>query len=64
MNVGDVVKRLVTADEYLGERMKVSDDFIDMMRCCLPSDYAYIAEKEEAYQEVLQTLSKATTNDS
>jgi len=57
MNIGERIKKLVTADSYLDERVKVSDQFIDMVRDCLPSDYDYIKEKESAYQELVRLLS-------
>ena len=56
MNTGEIIKKLVTAENYIEERIKVSDQFIDMIKTCLPSDYDYIKEKEDAYQELIKLL--------
>jgi len=53
MTIGQILKRLITADSYAIERIKFSDDLIDFIRESLPHDYEYIAEKETAYQAVI-----------
>lgn len=53
MTVGETLKKLITAENYLTERMKISDEFINLIREMLPSDYEYIQEKEENYQKQL-----------
>lgn len=53
MTVGETLKKLITAENYLTERMKISDEFINLIREMLPSDYEYIQEKEEDYQKQL-----------
>ena len=58
--VGEILERLVKADNYIEERVKVSDELIDMAKCCLPSHYVYIKEKEEAYQGILKLLQGET----
>ena len=56
MTVGEHITKLVKAENYLEERLKVSDEFIDMVRTCMPSHYDYIKDKEEAYQEIVKLL--------
>ena len=56
MNVGEILNKLVNAESYLEEKLKVSDDFIDMVRCCMPTHYDYISEKEKAYKDIVQLL--------
>ena len=55
MTIGDIMKSLVMAEDYNEARMKVSDEFINMAKVML-SDYEYIKEKEEKYQELLKML--------
>lgn len=55
MTIGDIMKSLVMAEDYDEARMKVSDEFINMAKVML-SDYEYIREKEEKYQELLKML--------
>jgi len=55
MTVGNIMKSLVMAEDYNEARMKVSDEFINMAKVML-SDYEYIREKEEKYQELLEML--------
>lgn len=52
-NVGDIIKELITADNYIKARIAVSDEFIEMVKCCMPFQYELIAEKEEAYQYII-----------
>lgn len=56
MTVGETLKKLITAENYLTERMKVSDEFINLIREMLPYDYEYIQEKEEDYQKQIVFL--------
>jgi hypothetical protein len=55
MTIGDIMKSLVMAEDYNEARMKVSDEFINMAKVML-SDYEYIREKEEKYQELLKII--------
>jgi len=55
MTVGNIIKSLVMAENYNEARMKVSDEFVSMAKVML-SDYEYIIEKEEKYQELLKML--------
>ena len=54
--VGEIIKRLAKADNYLKERMTVSDEFIKFVRDYMPRDYELFVEREEAYQELLSFL--------
>jgi hypothetical protein len=54
--VGDIIKRLATTDNYLRVRITVSDEFVNFVKDNLPIDYEYFAEKEVAYQKVLQSV--------
>lgn len=56
MTVGEHITRLINCENYLEERLKVTDEFINMVRTCMPSHYDYIKDKEEAYQEVIKVL--------
>ena len=56
MNIGEHLKKLITTDNYVEERMKVTDGFIDMVRDMMPRDYEYIREDEESYQELIKML--------
>jgi hypothetical protein len=55
MTVGEIMKALITAEDYNKVRMNVSDEFINMAKIML-GDYEYIREKEEEYQKILQAL--------
>lgn len=57
MTVGNIMKSLVMAEDYNEARMKVSDEFINMAKVML-SDYEYVREKEEKYQELLEIYKK------
>jgi hypothetical protein len=59
MTVGETVKKLVTAENYVQVRMTISDEFINFIKDMLPSDYEYIEEKENDYQEMLKILKEA-----
>jgi hypothetical protein len=56
MTVQEILKKLITAENYLEVRMTISDDFISFVKDTLPTDYDYIAEKEENYQQLLEFL--------
>lgn len=56
MTVAETLKKLITTENYLTERMKVSDEFINLIRDMLPYDYEYIKEKEEDYQKQIILL--------
>ncbi len=55
MTIGDIMKKLITAEDYNIVRITVSDQFIDMAKAML-GDYEYIREKEEKYQELMKSL--------
>jgi hypothetical protein len=59
MTVGEALKKLVTAENYTQVRMTISDEFINFIKNMLPSDYEYIEEKENDYQEMLIILKEA-----
>ncbi len=56
MTVQEILKKLITAENYLEVRMTISDDFISFVKDTLPTDYDYISEKEENYQQLLELL--------
>jgi hypothetical protein len=56
MTVQEILKKLITAENYLEVRMTISDDFISFVKDTLPTDYDYISEKEENYQQLLEFL--------
>lgn len=58
MTVGEVLKRLVTAENYVQVRVTVSDQFIEMVKDMLPDDYEYIEEKERHYQEFVELINR------
>jgi hypothetical protein len=58
--VGDIIKKLINTNNYLSERSKISDDFIIFVKDNLPTDYGYIREKEEAYQNLKSILDSST----
>jgi len=57
MTTGEIIKILINAEIYAKVRCTISDEFINFVREMLPSDYDYIAEKEQAYQNLLKLLS-------
>ena len=59
MTVGEALKKLVTAENYAQVRRTISDEFINFIKEMLPSDYEYIEEKENDYQEMLKILKEA-----
>lgn len=56
MTVGETIKKLENSKSYVLDRILISDEFIDMVKNMLPSDYERIAEKEEQYLENLNFL--------
>ena len=59
MTIGEIIKTLVKTDNYLEERMKISDEKIDMIRDMMPRDYDYFKEREEAYQSLIEMMKGA-----
>lgn len=53
MTVGEILKKLITAENYAEVRATISDDFIEMVKDVLPGDYDYIEEKENQYQKFI-----------
>ena len=58
MTVKEQLKTLKLAENYYTERVIVSDDFINMVKVMLPSDYEDIEEKENDYIEICKMLSE------
>lgn len=56
MTTGEIIKQLITAENYTQVRMGISDEFINFVKEMLPSDYDYFAEKERAYQDLIKLL--------
>lgn len=56
MTTGEIIKKLITAQNYLEVRMGISNEFIEFVKTMLPDNYEYFREKEEAYQETLKHL--------
>ena len=53
MTVGETLRMLEKSENYILDRVRISDEFIDMVKNMLPSDYERIAEKEEFYLKFL-----------
>ena len=53
MTVGETLRMLEKSENYMLDRISISDEFIDMVKNMLPSDYKRIADKEEAYLKFL-----------
>tara|TARA_R110000782_G_scaffold252394_1_gene340180 strand:+ start:3751 stop:3942 length:192 start_codon:yes stop_codon:yes gene_type:complete len=49
MTVGETLRMLEKSENYTLDRVRISDEFIDMVKNMLPSDYERIADKEDAY---------------
>ena len=58
MTTGEIIKQLITAENYPQVRMGISDEFINFVKEILPADYDYFAEKEQSYQALIK-LTKA-----
>ena len=58
MTVKEQLKKLKTTENYYTEKTTVSDDFIDMVKVMLPTDYEDIEEKENDYIEICKILSE------
>lgn len=56
MTVGETLRMLEKSENYTLDRVRISDEFIDMVKNMLPSDYERIAEKEENYLKVLESF--------
>lgn len=56
MTTGEIITKLIKAENYLEERMKISDEFIELVKDMMPGDYEYFREKEEAYQSVIEMM--------
>lgn len=54
--VGEIIKKLITAQNYMSVRMTISDEFIEFIKDNMPRDYQYFAAKEDAYQTLLEAL--------
>jgi hypothetical protein len=49
MTVGETLRMLEKSENYMLDRIRISDEFIDMVKNMMPSDYERIAEKEDLY---------------
>lgn len=56
MTVGQTIRLLEKSENYALDRINISDEFIDMVKNMLPSDYERISEKEEQYQRLISFL--------
>jgi len=56
MTVGQTLIMLEKSENYTLDRVIISDEFIDMVKNMLPSDYERIAEKEELYNQMLASF--------
>ena len=56
MTVGETIKMLDKSENYLKDRLPISDEFIDMVKNMMPYDYDRIKEKEEHYIKLVKTL--------
>ena len=54
--IGETIKTLVKAENYLSERSKISDETIAFIKEMLPFDYELIQEKENNYQELIKLI--------
>ena len=62
MTTGEIIKMLINAENYAKVRCTISDDFINFVKEMLPSDYDYIAEKEQTYQVLLKLLNSGAVS--
>ena len=58
MNVGETIDLLVSTDDYLNVRSKISDQFIEMMKFMYSEKYKLIEGKEESYNEFILRFSE------
>jgi len=56
MTVGETIKILDKSENYLKDRLTVSDEFIDMVKTMMPCDYERIQGKEEHYLNLVSML--------
>jgi len=46
MTTGEIITKLIKAENYFEERIKISDEFIDFVKVMMSRDYEYFKEKE------------------
>jgi hypothetical protein len=56
MKIGEIINMLINSESYPKVRCTISDEFIEFIRETLPSDYNYISEKEQVYQDLLKLI--------
>ena len=56
MTVGETIRLLEKSKNYPLDRINISDEFIDMVKNMLPSDYERFSKKEEQYQGLISFL--------
>lgn len=54
MTVGEILRMLEKSENYLLDRVRISDEFINMIKNMMPDDYERIVEKENEYINSLQ----------
>jgi hypothetical protein len=58
MTVGEIINRLITAENYAEIRMTIDDNLILFIKDMMPSDYGLLKQKEERYQALVKLLNK------
>jgi len=56
MTVGEKIRLLKESDEYLIDRSKTPDEFIEMVKVMMPDDYKEIEDKEKYYQYTINNF--------
>lgn len=62
MTVGEILKMLESSEEYVRDRITVSDEFIEMAKVMLPYDFERIKDKEKDYQDLIRLLNSDKPN--
>lgn len=56
MTVQETLMMLEKSENYTIDRIRIADEFINMVKNMLPSDYERIAEKEESYLKFISNF--------
>ena len=59
MTIGEIIKMLEKSENYLKDRLTVSDELIDMVKAMMPDYYERIREKEKHYLSLVKLLKDA-----
>tara|TARA_R110000796_G_scaffold139909_1_gene256086 strand:- start:144 stop:335 length:192 start_codon:yes stop_codon:yes gene_type:complete len=62
MTVGETLRMLENSENYLRDRITISDEFIEMARVMLPYDFERIQDKEKDYQDLICLLNSDKPN--